>query len=76
MLAENIIELAQTEWAAPNVSVPKKYQTLQICVDYRKLNAIAKQDSYPIPLIYECIDSVDKPKVFSALDAISVYWQN
>lgn len=49
VLAENIIEPAQTEWASPIVFAPKEDGTVRFCVDYRKVNEITKQDSYPIP---------------------------
>lgn len=41
MLAMNIIERAQTEWASPIVYAHKKDVTLQFCVDYHNLNAVA-----------------------------------
>lgn len=69
ILAENIIESAQTEWAAPIVFAPKKDRTLWFCVDYRKLNAVTGRDSYPIPRMDGSIDSEGKAN--SLLDARS-----
>lgn len=48
MLAENVIERAQMEWAAPIVFALKKNGTLRFCVDYYKHKAVAMGDSYPI----------------------------
>ena len=36
--------------------VPKKDGTLQLCVDYRALNAITIKDRYALPLPYEMND--------------------
>jgi len=44
-------------------------------VDYRLLNAVSKRDSYPLPRIDECIDSLGEAKVFSTLPCNAGYWQ-
>jgi len=57
------------------VLVPKKDGTLRFCVDYRPLNAVSKRDSYPLPRMDECIDSLGEAKVFSTLHCNTGYWQ-
>lgn len=54
---------------------PKKDRTLQFCVDYRKLTAVAILDSYHIAHIDEFIDSPRDATIFSTLDGKSGYWQ-
>ena len=49
ILAEGIIEPASGEWASPMVLVRKKDNTIRICIDYRRLNAMTQIDAYPIP---------------------------
>ena len=49
MLAQDIIKPSSSPWNAPIVPIRKKDGTLQICVDYRKLNQITYFDAYPIP---------------------------
>jgi len=75
MLRMGVIEPAKTAWASPVVFVPKPNGSLRFCVDYRKLNAMTVQDSYPIPRMDECIDSLGEAVVFSTFDANSGYWQ-
>ena len=75
MLAEKVIEPSDAEWASPVVFVPKKDGTLRFCVDYRKLNAVTKRDSYPIPRMDECIDSLGEATIFTTLDCNDGYWQ-
>lgn len=64
-------ELAQIEWASPIVLAPKKDGTLRFREGYRELNAVAVRDSYPIPRMEECIDSLRDPTIFSNLAANS-----
>ena len=48
---------------------------LRFCVDYRKLNAAAVKDSYPLPRIDEALDKLSGSCYFSTLDLTSRYWQ-
>jgi len=57
------------------VLVPKKDGTLRFCVEYRLLNAVSERDSYPLPRMDECIDSLGEAKVLSTLDCNARYWQ-
>ena len=50
MTKHGIVEPAASPWAS-NVLVRKKDNSLRFCIDYRQLNRITNQDSYPLPLI-------------------------
>jgi hypothetical protein len=75
MVAQGVIEPATCEWASPIVLVPKPDGSLRFCVDYRKLNAITVPDTYPLPRMDECIDSLGEADIFTTLDCNSGYWQ-
>jgi Reverse transcriptase (RNA-dependent DNA polymerase) len=75
MLAQQVIEPATCERASPIVLVPKPDGTLRFCVDYRRLNMITVPDTYPLPRMDECIDSLGDAVVFTILDCNSGYWQ-
>ena len=75
MLKAGVIEPAQSEWASPVVCAPKQDGSLRFCVDYRRLNSLTVRDTYPLPRMDECIDSLGEAKVFSTLDANWGYWQ-
>jgi hypothetical protein len=75
MLAQQAIESATCEWASPIVSIPKSDGALRFCSDFRKLNMITVLDTYPLPQIDKCIDSLGYATVFTTLDCDSGYWK-
>ena len=74
MLREGIIEPSSSEWAAPIVLV-KKDGSLQLCVDYRRLNSVSKTDAYPMPRIDDMIDQLGSTSFISTLDLTRGHWQ-
>ena len=74
-LAAGIIEPAQTEWSSPVLLAPKKDGTERFCVDFRRLNTSTIPDTYPLPRMDDCIDSLSAANVFTLLDALWGYWQ-
>ena len=58
MIRTGVIEPSTSSWASPITLVPKKDGSTQFCVDYQKLNAVTKKDSYPLPLIQDIFDQL------------------
>ncbi len=75
MLRLDVIEPASTEWSSPVVTVPKPDGRWRFCVDYRRLNALSLKDSYALPRMDECNDSLGDAKFFTALDCNWGFWQ-
>lgn len=75
MLEHDIIEPSQSNWSSPIVMVPKSDGTTRFCIDYRKVNAVTRSDSFPIPRIEDCIDRVGKAAFVSKIDLLKGYWQ-
>jgi len=75
MLETKVVRPSTSEWASPVVVVPKKDGSPRFCVDYRRLNAVTKKDSYPIPRMEVFIESLGDARVFSKLDCNAGYWQ-
>ena len=51
----------------------KKNEKMRFCGDYRKLNAVTKKDTYPLPLINEIIDHLNGAKWFTSIGLASGY---
>ena len=68
MLQNDIIEPSSSDWSSPCILVPKPDGSYRFCTDFRKLNAVTKTDSYPIPRIDDCIDKIGPAKFVSKFD--------
>ena len=75
MLKDGIIRPSKSDWASPVVLAPKGDGSLRFCIDYRAVNEATRRDSYPIPRMDDCIDTLGEARYFSTLDANSGYWQ-
>ncbi|KAJ8417748.1 hypothetical protein AAFF_G00225910 [Aldrovandia affinis] len=53
----------------------KKDDSWCFCVDYRRLNAVTKKDSYPLSRIDDALEHISGSTWFSSLDLRSDYWQ-
>jgi len=60
---------------SPTVLIKKKDDTIRFCIDFRKLNAITKKDSYPLPRIDDIFDQLSGNAWYSTLDLKSGYCQ-
>ena len=62
-------------WSSPCLLVPKSDGTPRFCTDFRKINAVTKPDSFPLPRVEDCIDRVGAARYVTKLDLLKGYWQ-
>jgi hypothetical protein len=58
---------------APILFVPKKDNSLRLCVDYRGLNRVTVKNRLALPLISEIMDRLQGARVFSKIDLKDAY---
>ena len=75
MLKKGVIEPSVSPWSSNIVLVTKKDGSTRFCVDYRRLNAVTKKDSYPLPNISQCLDALAGSVWFNCMDLNAGYWQ-
>ena len=63
-----IIRRSKSAWASPLHVVPKSNGQWRPCGDYRQLNAMTKDDHYPLPHIQDLNSRLTGCKIFSKLD--------
>ena len=71
------IEPSTSEWRSPVVLVKKPDGSWRFCCDYRKLNAVTRPQSFPLPRLEDVWDAVGASgaKVFSVVDMSSGFNQ-
>ena len=70
-----IQEVAYLDLLANAVVVPKKWGTLQVCVDYTNLNDVCPNNSFFLPQIDQIVDSMSRNGILFFLDAFFGYHQ-
>ena len=55
--------------------VEKKDKSLRMVVDYRALNEVTIKNKYPLPMINDLFNQLQRAKVFSKIDLRSGYHQ-
>jgi hypothetical protein len=67
-LSKGFIKASKAPFASPVLFVRKLGGGLRFCVNYCKLNAITRKDSYPLPLIDETLTQITGAKYLTKID--------
>ena len=66
---------SNSPWAFPIVPVLKPDKTVRLCVDYRPLNKITRNDPFPTGNLQEVLDNLAGANYFSVIDLAQGYLQ-
>ena len=75
MLDGGAIRPSQSPWCNAVVLMRKKDGSLRFCIDFRRLNARTKKDTYPLPCMQETMEGMVGTRHFSCMDLKSGFWQ-
>lgn len=74
MLKSGVAKPVVQKWASLIVFVSEKGGCLMFCIDYCRLKAVIKIDSYSLIHMHMSIEFTREEKLFSTLEASSGYW--
>ena len=74
-LAKGFIQHSTSSAGTPILFVKKKDGSLQLCIDYHRLNLLTKKNWYPLPLIGEALNWLSGTKIYTKLDIQVAYNQ-
>jgi len=72
-LNKNFISSSSASYASLILFIEKKDDSLRFCVEYRKLNALIKQDCYSLSLIDETLTHIQESKYLIQLNIIIAF---
>ena len=75
LLETGVIEPSNSPWSSPISIAVKKDNSIRICLDLRKVNALTRKDAKIIPNIDEMFDALTGNKIFSSLDLLQGFHQ-
>ncbi len=75
LLENGLAKPSSSSWSSPCLLTPKSDGTPRFCTDFRKVNAVTVPDSFPLPRIEDCIDSIGSAIFITKLDLLKGYWQ-
>ena len=70
-----IREVYYPEWLTNIIMVKKSNRKWCMCVDFTNLNRACPKDSFPLPRIYQLVDSIAGHELLTFMDAFSGYNQ-
>lgn len=73
LLSKDFIRESQSPWGAPTLFVQKKDGSIQMCIDYQKINRVTIKNKYHLPIIDDLFDQLRGSRYFSKIDLRSGY---
>ncbi|KAJ8548656.1 hypothetical protein ON010_g11014 [Phytophthora cinnamomi] len=75
LLSAKIVQPSMSPWASPIVVIIKKNGVdIRLCIEYRVVNSLTRRMVYPMPLINDLLEDLDKVLWYCSLDVDSGFW--
>ena len=75
LLEANMVEPSASEWSNPIVMVTMSDGTYRMCLDFRKVNEVAKKDVYPLPHMDTILSKLRSARYITTIDLSKVFHQ-
>ena len=79
LLKQGVITESSSEWSSPIVVRRKlkdgKMVAVRMCIDFRKVNTVTKDDPFPLPRTEDLIENLANSKFITTLDLTKGYYQ-
>ncbi len=75
LLENGLAKPSSSAWSSPCLLEGKPDGTPRFITDFRKVNAVTVLDSYPLPRMEDCVDTLGAATYVSKLDLLKGYWQ-
>ena len=75
LLKADMVEPSASEWSNPNVMVTKSDGTYRMCLDFRKVNEVAKKDAYPLPHMDAILSKLRSARYITTIDLSKAFHQ-
>ena len=75
LLAQGLIRRSDSEYSSPVVMVRKSNGDYRMCIDFRKINPVAKTFAYPLPFMGSILLKLRKARYISTIDISKGYYQ-
>ena len=75
LLNKRFIHISQSPAVFPVLFIKKSEGSLQFYMNYKILNIITKKNCYPLPLIYETLNQINKTKWFTKLNVFIAFYK-
>ncbi|GMF31897.1 unnamed protein product [Phytophthora fragariaefolia] len=75
LLSAKMITPSTSPWASPIVIIIKKNGVdIRLCIDFRLVNSLTRFMVYPMPMINDLLEDLDKVLSYCSLDMASGFW--
>ena len=75
LLAKGYIVPSSSPWASPMVTVRKADGSARLCVDFRRINSLTRQQPFFMPRVEEVIEGIGRARFISKLDLSKGFYQ-
>ena len=75
LLAKMFIVPSSSPWASPMVTVRKADGSARLCVDFRRINSLTRQQPFFMPRVEEVGEGIGRAKFISKLDLTKGFYQ-